>query len=422
MPLPAEAHLNGICVYFSGVSFLLFYKRSFSGVKPKIWYLAIITLINRAGAMVLPFLSLYLTTEEGYDLVTTGNILLMFGVGSFLGNYFGGILTDRFGPFRIQLFSLWVTSLSFLVLMHLHTPLSFAMGLLVTSCLMDLFRPANMTAVSRLESAENRTKAVGVIRLAINIGFAAGPAFGGLIAFTLGYDWLFMIDAITCFLAGGLMLGLFRTQMRTEGSEQKAKKDEPKGNVKEVFKDRLFLFFLFLVFIMACVFMQIFNVIPVFFKQDMLFTEAQIGYLMAFNGVLIVFIELPLIELMKKRNELKLIASGCILLAISYLILIFDQWSVVAILCLLFFTIGEILILPYTTTAIMNRAPEHLKGRYLAFYGMAFSICHMVAPLMGMNVASAYGFSPLWWLLGSLLIVPVLGFYALRKGFVPLEE
>ena len=37
------------------------YINTFKGLSHEVWWLALITLINRAGTMVIPFLSLYLT-------------------------------------------------------------------------------------------------------------------------------------------------------------------------------------------------------------------------------------------------------------------------------------------------------------------------------------------------------------------------
>ncbi|CAL65473.1 hypothetical protein [Christiangramia forsetii] len=44
------------------------YLESFGGLRKEIWLLSLITLINRAGTMVIPFLSLYLTKSKGFSL------------------------------------------------------------------------------------------------------------------------------------------------------------------------------------------------------------------------------------------------------------------------------------------------------------------------------------------------------------------
>lgn len=389
---------------------------SYSGISREIWLLSIVTLVNRAGAMVLPFLSLYLTVEEGYSLSTTGSILLFFGIGSFFGNYFGGILTDKIGAFRIQLLSLVTTGLAFFGLSYLHSPLSFSIGLFATSLLADAFRPANMASVAVIESEEKRTKAVGVIRLAINIGFAAGPAFGGLIAYSNGYKWLFAIDGMTCLLAAIFLFIFFRAHLKKEGKRDVSSSEEEKPSIRMVLKDYSFLYLLFLVFLIGVVFIQVFNAVPVFYKENLFIDENWIGLLMALNGVLIVVLEVPIIHIYEQKSKLSLITLGSILLGISYLALLYDQWAGIAIISMTILTIGEILTLPFVTTVIINRASDSLRGRYLALYGMTFSMCHIAAPVLGMQVADKFGFSTLWELVGIFALLSGIGFWMLKKS------
>ncbi len=48
------------------------YTKSFKGLSSEVWWLALITLVNRAGAMVIPFLSLYLIEDLSFSLEQVG--------------------------------------------------------------------------------------------------------------------------------------------------------------------------------------------------------------------------------------------------------------------------------------------------------------------------------------------------------------
>ena len=48
----------------------------------------------------------------------------------------------------------------------------------------DMFRPAMFVSLGAYAKPENRTRALTLVRLAINLGFAAGPALGGIIIMT----------------------------------------------------------------------------------------------------------------------------------------------------------------------------------------------------------------------------------------------
>lgn len=80
------------------------YKQVYGGLSAASWMLALIQLINRSGSMVLPFLAVYMTHALGYTVQQAGLIMSIYGVGSLIGSYLGGWLTDKIGAFRVQIF------------------------------------------------------------------------------------------------------------------------------------------------------------------------------------------------------------------------------------------------------------------------------------------------------------------------------
>lgn len=392
------------------------YRDSYTGLKPEVWLLTLITLINRTGSMVLPFLALYLNTVEGYSLSLTGIIMMAYGLGSFAGNWIGGILTDKIGAFRLQFWSLFISSFAFVSLMWLHSPWSIAIGLFVTSTLADAFRPASMASIGILADKDKRAKAVGLMRLAVNLGFALGPAAGGFIAYKFGYSWIFIIDGATCFLAALFFLFIFRKQLAREGREEVEEPKDPKDkpHMRQVFKDQSYLLFLGLLFIYSLIFMQYFNAFPVYLKSSIKLFENDIGLLMAFNGLLIVLIEMPLIHILERQNHLKMIAAGTFMIGLSFAVLLIGPFIWVAWLSTAFFTIGEVLSLPFCTTVVLNRSPERLRGRYMALYGMTFSLAHIVAPAAGLGLAGLTSFGTLWLIMSIFMILTAWAYLGLR--------
>ena len=77
------------------------YLNTFRGLSKEVWWLALITLINRAGTMVIPFLSLYLTTNLHFSLDDVAWIMTAFGFGSLAGSWIGGKLTDKIGYYKL---------------------------------------------------------------------------------------------------------------------------------------------------------------------------------------------------------------------------------------------------------------------------------------------------------------------------------
>jgi predicted MFS family arabinose efflux permease len=57
---------------------------NYRGFTREIWILTLITFINRAGTMVLPFLSKYLKEDLNLSYAEVGWIMVAFGMGSML--------------------------------------------------------------------------------------------------------------------------------------------------------------------------------------------------------------------------------------------------------------------------------------------------------------------------------------------------
>ena len=177
------------------------YINNFKGFSREIWILTLITFINRAGTMVLPFLSKYLKEDLGFSYSQVGWIMVSFGVGSMLGSWLGGKLSDKIGFYKVMIFSLLTSGLMFFGLQKITSFGGLIVAIFLIMVVADMFRPAMFVSLAAYSKPENRTRSLTLVRLAINLGFAAGPALGGLIIMTGGYSGLFWVDGITCILA-----------------------------------------------------------------------------------------------------------------------------------------------------------------------------------------------------------------------------
>ncbi|MCP5115678.1 MAG: MFS transporter, partial [bacterium] len=168
------------------------------------WLLALVALVNRAGSMVLPFITLYLTAERGFTTKEAGQLVGLYGLGSALGAYLGGRLSDRVGPVRALQTSLAVGGVGFIVLGFVRERVTMGVTILAVSLIVEAFRPAVMSAFAERSPSSVRFKAFALLRLAGNLGFGIGPAVGGMLA-VYSYRWLFVGDAVTCWAAAALL-------------------------------------------------------------------------------------------------------------------------------------------------------------------------------------------------------------------------
>jgi predicted MFS family arabinose efflux permease len=374
------------------------YINTFKGLSKEVWWLALITLINRAGTMVIPFLSLYLTKDLHFTLIEVGWIMTAFGLGSFIGTWIGGKLTDKIGYYNVMVRSLLTTGFLFIALQSLNTFYSICIGIFLVMLVADMFRPAMFVALSAYSKPENKTRSVTLIRLAINLGFSAGPAIGGLIITTISYGGLFWVDGITCILATLLLIKVLHP--KTAKTLDTVKVEQPKS----AYKDRSFLLFLAAMVLFGIIFLQYFSTMSLYYKDVHKLTELEIGLLLGMNGFIIFLLEMPLIKWLEnsKNTKAKLMLFGAVLTAISFLVLNITTWNGILIIGMLLMTIGEMVAFPFSNAFAMDRAKQGNQGEYMALYAMSFSVANIFGHNFGMRMVNSLGFDNTWYIITIL--------------------
>lgn len=380
------------------------YIDTFKGLSKEIWWLSLITLINRAGTMVIPFLSLYLTEDLNFTESTVGWIMSCFGLGSVAGSWLGGKLADKIGYYKVMSISLFLTGLLFIVLQYVTTLMGFCIGIFLVMLVADTFRPAMFVAMSAYSKPENKTRSVTLIRLAINLGFTAGPAVGGLIIATIGYQGLFWVDGITCVMAVVLLIQVLNPKKARVVDEVKTE------NPVSIRKDKPFWIFFVAMFIYGFVFLQYFSTMPLYYRNGHFLSELEIGLLFGLNGFIIFVFEMPMIKWLEntKYSQIFLTTVGVLLVALSFAVLLVSPSSIVLIVGIILMTFGEMLAFPYSNAFVIERAKRGNIGEYMGFYTVSFSIAHIFGHNSGMQLIDRIGFDQTWTIITIFTFVGVL--------------
>ena len=391
------------------------YRNAYSGLSKQTWLLSLIMLINRSGTMVVPFMSLYLTSPKmGYSVGDAGIVFGLFGAGAFCGAWLGGRLTDKIGFYPVQLFTLTVGGILFMLLGQMKTYPLICTFTFLLSFVNEAFRPANSTAIAFFSKDENRTRSYALNRLAINLGWAVGSALGGFLAH-INYELLFWVDGFTN-IGAALLMWLVLKPVSYKTPAKKITVDAPL--IQSAYKDKTFLSFAFVTMLFACCFFQLFNNLPLYFEKDLHFSTPFIGILMAANGIIIALVEMVLIyKLEGKRKNMLYITIGVFMVGLSFLLLNIPGAAVtVAISMIVLVTFGEILSMPFMNSYWIARTQPSNRGQYAALYTMAWSAAQTLGPMGGAQLAEHAGFNVLWWTVGALSIVASFAFWRLHRN------
>lgn len=358
--------------------------------------------------MVLPFMTLYMTESRGVSISKAGFVMTMFGLGAICGAFIGGKLTDKFGFYYIQLFSLFGGGVMFLVLSQVTEYNTILLVTFLLSFVNEAFRPANASAIAHFSHETNRTRSFSLNRLAINLGWAVGGSIGGFVA-SKSYYLLFWIDGLTN-ISAAVLLWLLLAPSKNKDS---ARKPVPyTGPIKSAYKDKPYLVFIVLNTLFAICFFQTFTTIPLYFKQDLLMKESQIGIIMAINGLLIGILEMVIVhKLESKGGILSNIIRGVFLVALAFAALnLLPGMFALAMVFIILLTVGEMVGMPFMNTYWIDRANNSNRGQYAALFTMSWAVAQVAGPGMGALIAQYAGFNTLWWVIGGICIIAISGY------------
>ena len=379
----------------------------------EIWYLSLVTFVNRAGAMVIPFLSLYLEDDKGFTLPEIGMIMSSFGLGSLAGTYVGGRLTDKIGFHKVIVLSLFFGGLGFIGLQYLDSFIAICAGIFVVIFLVDSYRPAIFVACDAYSKPEHVTRSIALIRLAINLGYSIGPLIGGIIIAKISYSSLFWIDGLTCILAAFLLYAILKPKRVSKENEQAP---EAKEGVPP-FRNFAYMLFFIIMIANGIMFVQYFSVMPLYYKNVHFLSEDLIGGLFFINGAMIVVLEMPLVGWLERLQVTRTMATfwGIVFLALSFVVLNMSSWTGVLIIGMILMTLGEMIGSPFSNALALAMSPNGRKGTYMGVYSMSFSLSHIIGHNGGMNLVNSYGYdNTIYIMFYALIVTAVLTLFLYR--------
>lgn len=377
--------------------------------------------------MVMPFMAIYLTSQLGWSKSQAGIVVSSYGLGSLVGAFCGGMIIERIGAYRTMIYGLCMGGLMFMSLMFFKEFYGLVTMIFLTSALADIFRPAAFGALKIYSEPENLTRSNALIRLAINLGIAIGPLIGGVIMANFSFDWLFIIDGLTCICAAIYL------RLQLPNIEGKKPKVEKAQRGKSVYQDGKYLLFFAISLINLIVFFQIINVVPLFLKEYYCLTEGQIGLFFTLNGLIIVLVEMPVIHYLESKKLVYLpLMLGILFIGIAHIPLMIFSMPLVLMLVLynVLVSVGEILNFPFINTYTILKAEGNRQGSYMGLMSMMFSLAYIIAPLIGFNtierlelhMSMERTYSIFWTGCVVLCLVAFVLFWSLRNRLEVMRE
>jgi MFS family permease len=391
------------------------FKQLYHEFPRRFWIVVGVHFIDKiGGTLAFPFFALYITGKFHVGMTEAGILLGLLSLAGIIGSVIGGGLTDRLGRRKLILFGLVASALSALTLGSVNR----FVWLFPVAALVGLFSevggPAHAAMIADILPKEQRQEGFGILRVVSNMAWLVGPTVGGFVART-SFFALFVLDAaISCFVA--FLFYLFMAETRPAPHERHAEEGfvQTFRNYRIVLTDTPFVAFLFAAVLMGMVYIQMYNSLSVYLRDNHGIGPQGYGVLLTASAVTVICFQFWTMRVIKGMPQFAMMALGTMFYLIG-----FGMFGIVSayrlfVAAVVIITIGEMIVMPTSQTLAAGFARTDMRGRYMAVFALSVSIPAALGPLAAGIVLDNYRPNLLWHLGVVVCAISASSFYALH--------
>jgi MFS family permease len=295
-----------------------------------------------------------------------------------------GRLSDVYGRRRLLLVSQAGTLIGFLILGYAQS-----LTIIFLSRVIDGITAGNISLaqayIADVTQPEERARSFAIIGIAFGLGFLVGPGVSGFLS-QFGYIWPIAAASLlsaTSIAATWFLLPETRTHERAEGHRDLAMWRHYRGYFRHPVLGTL-LWELFLYLFAFSMFMSGFALFAErrFTWQDRPFGPKEVGYVFAYIGLLGIFWQGMLGQLLKRMRESSLVRWGLLVGGVGLAILstVHDVASLIAASTVI--SAGSAVVRPALTSLITQQTGKAEQGTVLGLTQALMSIAQIFGPFL----------------------------------------
>jgi DHA1 family tetracycline resistance protein-like MFS transporter len=357
--------------------------------------LALITLTDMFGfGVIIPALPFYALAYKA-TAFQVGLIFALFSICQFFATPILGIWSDRRGRRPVLMISQAGSATGYLLLAIVTLidwpSAQLALFLIYLSRIIDGISAGNISTaqayVSDITGPKDRAKGMGLLGAAFGIGFALGPAAGGVLAhFHVSFPAL---SAALLSAAAMLLTYLYLPETRTHRPATEGVLLLDPRRLLFVFRNSTLLQLMILWFLSMGAFVMMETTIALFLARSdtFRFEELQVGLTFALAGLMIIVVQGGLIGPLTTRfGEWHLAIAGPVLVAMAMGLFVWTGYQPllsVLIVAIIANSVGRSLQGPSMSSLVSKTAsPEH-QGATFGLYHAISSSARAIFPLVG---------------------------------------
>jgi MFS family permease len=147
--------------------------------------------------------------------------------------------------------------------------------------------------------------------------------------------------------------------------------------------------------------------------------------MISLSGLQVVLFQFWISRHIRRYPPFLIMAIGALFLSVGFGMIGFVSGTALFMLAIIIITFGEMIFYPTGQVLAVSFAPAHMRGRYMALYGLAWAIPATIGPAAAGLILDNFDPNLLWFLGGVLCVIAAIGFDVLhlwlgrQKRFAP---
>lgn len=332
-------------------------------------------LIYFGFSMIIPVIP-EIVTELEASTIHMGWLLAVYSLASFLSAPFFGRLSDKYGRRKILLYGLFAFALSFFIFgVFIDNLFVLYISRILGGAASGALYTATTSMVADITTRETRTKYMGLVGMAIGMGFIFGPGIGGLLAgisLSLAYYMTTFVILVTLVVA---ILKIKETYHPTTS----VRKDITLPTEYLLQPVGILLVCTFLIMFINSGMESTFQLLGI---ERISITPAEMGVLFFIGGIFNAIVQGGVIRRLKDGQELPFMIAGQVFTLIAFIMLPFMNGLFYAGVCIVLLMVGNALVRTLITSQITKEAQADEMGRITSTTYSMDSLGRIFGPLV----------------------------------------
>jgi MFS family permease len=374
--------------------------------------------VNTMGlSLAMTFLGIYVVETRGYPAWLYGVVAMTANLGQSLSNAWAGNLSDRIGRRPLITTSLFLRSVFIAALgtqVLLDAPLwTLALNMIVSSALRGCFEPVSYALVSDVVREDQRISAFGLQRMGTNLGWAIGPALGGVLTLVMSYGAVFYIAAAAMIAAA--LVTMTVPDPITRRSDAPTDDGAVLASLGASMRDGTLRLLMLGTFLAALISTQMYATFSIYMTDTLHLAKADVGVLYTLNGIGVLCLQLPALAIVRRFGIATVLPWASLFDALGFALVGLATSFAGGAVAMLVITAAEVHFAPAHQTAIAQVADPARRGRTYGVVGFAQMAGVAIAPLIGGLLLDAIGAAhhlAMWALIAGIGILQAICFAA----------